>query len=87
MVEKVTKYLQLLNALGTRSPLRCVAARLGAERGKKGNVCARETLFVLSKMVLSRAEERREAGVRRAPRAIFRSYHSQAHAKDYFGPR
>ena len=77
LVEKVTKYLQLLNGLGTRSPLRCMASQLRTERGKKGNECTREMLFMLSETVLSRAEERWEAGIRHAQRAIFCLYHSQ----------
>lgn len=70
-VEKVAKYLQLLDGLGARYPLHCTAAQLLAERGKKGNACTREMLFMLSKMVLSRAEERREAGIQHAQRTLF----------------
>lgn len=75
MVEKVTKYLQLLCRLGTRSPLHCIAAQLHTERGKKGDSCSREKLFMLLKRILPRAEERREGGICRAQTATFCLYH------------
>lgn len=68
MVEKVAKYLQLLNGLGTGSLPRCMAPQRHAERGKEGNACAREMPLMFSKMDLFKGRRKKGGGHSACPK-------------------